>query len=58
MYPRLLFSLFSMLLFLVMASSQVFAFVRNLGVKNGEVSLILRSLVVGAVTYGLYTTLN
>jgi hypothetical protein len=58
MYPRLLFSIFSMLLFLVMASSQVFSFVRSLGVKNMEVSLVIRSVVVGLITYGLYSTLN
>jgi hypothetical protein len=58
MNSRLLFSIFSMLLFLVMASSQVFAFVRDMGVKNAETSLIVRSMVVGLFTYGLYTTLN
>lgn len=58
MYPRLLFSIFSMLLFLVLASSQVFTFVRNMGVKNTETSLVIRSLVVGLITYGLYSTLN
>ena len=57
MYTRLVFSIFSMLLFLVLASSQVFAFVRDLGVKDKETSLVLRSLVVGLATYGLFTTL-
>jgi len=57
MYTRLVFSIFSMLIFLVFASSQVFAFVRDLGIKDKENSLIVRSIAVGLATYGLYTTL-
>jgi hypothetical protein len=50
-------SVVAMIVFLVAASGQMFALVKRLGVKDNEMSLILRSLVVGIVTYLLYSLL-
>jgi hypothetical protein len=50
-------SVVAMIVFLVAASSQMFALVKQMGVRDTEMSLIVRSLVVGAVTYLLYSLL-
>ncbi len=44
-------SLVSMIIFIVMASSQAYKMVKKLGVKEDDVSLIVRSLGVGVLTY-------
>jgi hypothetical protein len=50
-------SVVAMIVFLVAASSQMFALVKQMGVRDTEMSLIVRSLVVGVVTYLLYSLL-
>jgi|LauGreDrversion4_2_1035121.scaffolds.fasta_scaffold07501_2 hypothetical protein len=50
-------SVVAMIVFLVAASSQMFALVKQLGVRDTEMSLIVRSLVVGVTTYVLYSFL-
>jgi hypothetical protein len=44
-------SIISMLIFVVMASSPAFKMVKQLGVKGDDMSLIVRSLMVGVLTY-------
>ena len=44
-------SLVSTILFLLLASTPAFTLIRQLGVKNNDVSLIVRSMIVGIVTY-------
>ena len=48
---KLIGTLVSMIIFVVFASSPVFKYVKKMGVKDDDSSLILRSLLVGAVTY-------
>jgi hypothetical protein len=50
-------SVVAMIVFLVAASGQMFALVKRLGVRDTEMSLIVRSLVVGVTTYVLYSFL-
>jgi hypothetical protein len=50
-------SIVSMLIFVLMASSPVFKMVKKLGVKDDDMSLIVRSLMVGVLTY-LSMTIN
>jgi|LauGreDrversion4_2_1035121.scaffolds.fasta_scaffold1647388_2 hypothetical protein len=50
-------SVLAMIVFLVMASGQMFALVKSMGVKDVEMSLIVRSLFVGVLTYLLYSLL-
>jgi hypothetical protein len=51
MDPRVVSSLIGAILFLVMASAPVFAMVRDLGVKDKDLSLVVRSMLVGLLTY-------
>ena len=51
MDQRVVSSLIGAILFLVMASAPVFAMVRDLGVKDKDMSLVVRSMLVGLVTY-------
>jgi hypothetical protein len=44
-------SLVSMIIFIVMASSQAFKMVKKLGVRDDDMSLIARSVGVGVLTY-------
>ena len=44
-------SLLNMIIFVIFASSPVFKYVKKLGIKVDDTSLIVRSLLVGAVTY-------
>ncbi len=55
MDPRIVHSLVSAILFLVMASPAVFAAVKSAGVKSADMSLVVRSVLVGLVTYLLMT---
>ena len=48
---KLVGTLVSMIIFVVFASSPVFKYVKKLGVKDDDSSLIVRSLLVGVVTY-------
>lgn len=50
-------SVLAMIVFLIMASGQMFALVKNMGVKDTEMSLIVRSLFVGILTFLLYSML-
>lgn len=54
MDPRIVHSLVSAILFLVMASPAVYA-VKSAGVKSADMSLVVRSVLVGLVTYLLMT---
>jgi len=49
MDPRIVTSLIGAILFLVMASAPVFALVKDVGIKNKDMSLVVRSLAVGGV---------
>jgi hypothetical protein len=51
MDPRVVSSLIGAILFLVMASAPVFAIVRDMGVKDKDMSLVVRSILVGGLTY-------
>ena len=51
MDPRILGSLVSAILFLIVASTPVFAFVQKMGVKDKEMSLVVRYMMVGILTY-------
>jgi hypothetical protein len=44
-------SLFSMIIFIIFASSYTFRYVKRMGVRDEDNSLIIRSLLVGLVTY-------
>jgi hypothetical protein len=50
-------SVLAMIVFLLMASGQMFALVKSMGVKDVEMSLIVRSIFVGILTYLLYSLL-
>jgi len=51
MDPRIVCSLIGAILFLVMASAPVFQMVRDLGIKDKDMSLVVRSALVGLLTY-------
>jgi hypothetical protein len=51
MDPRVVSSLIGAILFLVMASAPMFAIIRDLGVKDKDMSLVVRSILVGGLTY-------
>ena len=51
MDPRIVSSLIGAILFLVMASAPVFSGIKSLGVKDTDMSLVIRSLLVGILTY-------
>lgn len=44
-------TLFSMIVFIVFASSYTFRFVKRMGVRDEDTSLIIRSLLVGIITF-------
>jgi hypothetical protein len=48
---KIVASLISMIIFVIMASSPAFKMVKKLGVKDDDMSLIVRSLGVGVLTY-------
>ena len=48
---RLVGSIMSMLIFVVMASGPAYKMVKQLGVKDPDMSLIVRSLMVGVLTF-------
>jgi hypothetical protein len=48
---RLVGSILSMLIFVVMASAPAYKMVKQLGVKDNDMSLIVRSLMVGLLTF-------
>ena len=48
---RVVSSLIGAILFLVMASAPVFKVVNDLGVKDRDLSLVVRSMLVGLLTY-------
>lgn len=48
---RLVGSILSMLIFVVMASAPAYKIVKQLGVKDNDMSLIVRSLMVGLLTF-------
>jgi Mg/Co/Ni transporter MgtE len=54
---RIVSSLIGAILFLIMASAPVFAFVRDLGVKDKDMSLVVRSTMVGVLTFASMTML-
>ncbi len=51
MDPRIVSSLIGAILFLVMASAPAFQMVKELGVKDKDMSLVVRSALVGLLTY-------
>ena len=51
MDPRIVSSLIGAILFLVMASAPVYKIVNDMGVKNKDMSLVIRSILVGLLTY-------
>ena len=51
MDPRIVCSLIGAILFLVMASAPVFQMVRDLCIKDKYMSLVVRSALVGLLTY-------
>ena len=50
-------SVLAMIIFLVMASGQAYVAVSKLGVRDKEMSLIVRSIMVGIVTFLSYSIL-
>ena len=48
---KLVGTIISMLIFVVMASSPAYKMVKQLGVKDEDMSLIVRSLMVGVLTF-------
>ncbi len=48
---KIVASIISMIIFVIMASSPVFKMVKKLGVREDDMSLIVRSLGVGVLTY-------
>jgi hypothetical protein len=50
-------SVLAMIIFLVMASGQAYAAVSSMGVRDKEMSLIVRSVMVGIVTFLSYSIL-
>lgn len=51
MDSRIVCSLIGAILFLLMASAPAFNVVRDMGVKNKDMSLVVRSVMVGLLTY-------
>ena len=51
MDPRVLGSLVAAILFLIVASSPVYSCIQKAGVKNKDMSLVVRSALVGVLTY-------
>jgi hypothetical protein len=51
MDPRVVSSLIAAIIFLVMASPPVFSIVRDMGVKDKDMSLVVRSVLAGLLTY-------
>ena len=51
MDSRVVSSLLGAILFLIMASGPVFNMIRKAGVKDPEVSLVIRSALVGVLMY-------
>lgn len=50
-------SVLAMIIFLVMASGQAYTAVSSMGVRDKEMSLIVRSIMVGIVTFLSYSIL-
>jgi hypothetical protein len=50
-------SVLAMIIFLVMASGQAYVAVSKMGVRDKEMSLIVRSVMVGIVTFLSYSIL-
>jgi hypothetical protein len=48
---RVVGSIMNMLIFVVMASAPAYKMVKKLGVKDDDMSLIVRSLMVGVLTF-------
>jgi len=48
---KLVFTLVAMINFVIFASAPVYKFVKKMGVKDDDMSLIVRSLAVGLITY-------
>ncbi len=48
---RIVGTLINMILFVVFASSPVFKYVKKIGIRDDDQSLIVRSLMVGVLTY-------
>ncbi len=48
---RIVGTLINMILFVIFASGPVFKYVKKLGVRDDDQSLIVRSLLVGLATY-------
>jgi hypothetical protein len=44
-------SLFNMILFIIFASSYTFRYVKRMGIRDEDTSLIVRSILVGLVSY-------
>ena len=44
-------TLFTMIVFIIFASSYTFRYVKRMGVRDEDTSLIIRSLLVGIVTF-------
>ena len=51
MDPRVVSSLIGAILFLVMASAPVYKVVNDMGVKNKDLSLVVRSILVGLLMF-------
>jgi hypothetical protein len=51
MDPRVLGSLVGAILFLIAASTPAYSLVQKMGVKNKDMSLVVRSALVGVLTY-------
>ena len=51
MDSRIVSSLISAILFLVLASAPVYKVLSNVGVKDKEMSLVVRSALAGLLTY-------
>ena len=48
---RIVGTLVSMIIFVIFASSPVFKYIKKIGIKDDDQSLIVRSILVGVVTY-------
>ena len=48
---RIVGTLVNMIIFVIFASSPVFKYIKKIGVKDDDQSLIIRSLLVGVLTY-------
>ena len=44
-------TLLSMIIFIIFASSYTFRYIKRMGVRDEDTSLIIRSLLVGIVTF-------